>query len=110
MQFGILPAAPFVSSPIYLFSFSLSTLNWGRFYGHVVRVWFRLVEEVYEITETVEQLRAKLREMENALQHLLRTKMSLEHDLTVKNNSIYVDREMCLGKRKNFPLSVSVVY
>jgi len=73
-------------------------------------VWFRLVEEVYEITETVEQLRAKLREMENALQHLLRTKMSLEHDLTVKNNSIYVDREMCLGKRKNFPLSVSVVY
>ena len=93
-----------------MFSFSLSTLNWGRFYGHVVRVWFRLVEEVYEITETVEQLRAKLREMENALQHLLRTKMSLEHDLTVKNNSIYVDREMCLGKRKNFPLSVSVVY
>jgi len=69
-----------------------------------------LVEEVYEITETIEQLRAKLREAENALQQLLRTKMSLEHDLTVKNNSIYVDREICLGKRKNFPLSVSVVY
>jgi len=58
----------------------------------------------------VEQLRTKLREMENVLQHLLRTKMSLEHDLTVKNNSIYVDRETCLGKRKNFPLSISVVY
>jgi len=29
----------------------------------------------------VEQLRAKLRELENALQQLLRTKMSLEHDL-----------------------------
>lgn len=65
---------------------------------------------MYEITETLEQLRAKLREAENALQQLLRTKMSLEHDLTVKNNSIYVDREICLGKRKNFPLSVSVVY
>jgi len=61
------------------------------------------VEEVYEITETVEQLRAKLRDMENALQQLLRTKMSLEHDLTVKNNSIYIDREVCLGKRKIFP-------
>ena len=73
-------------------------------------MWFSLVEEVYEITETLEQLRAKLREMENALQHLLRTKMSLEHDLTIKNNSIYVDRESCLGKRKNFPLSVSVMY
>jgi len=69
-----------------------------------------LVEEVYEISETVEQLRAKLREAESALQHLLRTKMSLEHDLTVKNNSIFVDRENCLGQRKNFPLSVSVVY
>jgi len=35
-----------------------------------------LVEEVHEITETVEQLRAKLRELENALQQLVRTKMS----------------------------------
>jgi len=75
-----------------------------------VRVCVSLVEEVYEITETVEQLRAKLREAEKALQHLLRTKMSLEHDLTVKNNSIYIDREVCLGKRKKLPLSVSVVY
>jgi len=80
------------------------------FYAAPCVIYFSLVEEVYEITETVEQLRAKLREMENALQQLLRTKMSLEHDLTVKNNSIYIDREVCLGKRKNFPLSVSVVY
>jgi len=68
------------------------------------------VEEVYEINETVDQLRAKLAEAECALQQLLHSKMSLEHDLNVKNNSIYVDREMCLGKRKNLPLSVSVIY
>jgi len=73
-------------------------------------VRFSLVEEVYEINETVDQLRAKLGEAECALQQLLHTKMSLEHDLNVKNNSIYVDREMCLGKRKNLPLSVSVIY
>ena len=39
---------------------------------------FRLVEEVHEINETVDNLKAKLREAENALQHLLRTKASLE--------------------------------
>jgi len=67
-------------------------------------VQHRLVEEVYEITESLEQLRAKLREAENAQQHLLRTKMSLEHDLGVKNTSLFIDRETCLGMRKNFPM------
>jgi len=76
----------------------------------VVYVCCSLVEEVYEINETVDQLREKLREAEIALQHLLRNKMSLEHDLTIKNNSIYIDREGCLGRRKNLPLSVSVMY
>lgn len=58
---------------------------------------------MYEIGETVEQLRTKLREMEVALQKLLRTKLSLEHDLAVKNNSILVDRENCMGIRKTLP-------
>lgn len=67
-------------------------------------VQHRLVEEVYEINETVDQLKTKLREAENGLQHLLRCKMSLEHDLGVKNNSLYIDRESCLGMRKTFPM------
>jgi tektin-3 len=67
-------------------------------------VQHRLVEEVYEIGESLEQLRAKLREAENALQHLLRTKMSLDHDLGVKNTSFFIDRETCLGMRKTFPM------
>lgn len=68
----------------------------------------RLVSEVYEINETVENLRAKLREAENALQHLLRTKASLEQDLAIKNNSLYIDREKCMGMRKTFPMSPRV--
>lgn len=68
------------------------------------QVQFRLVEEVYEINETVDQLRVKLRESESALQHLLRQKLSLEHDLEVKNNSILIDREKCMGLRKNLPM------
>ena len=65
----------------------------------------RLVEEVNEINETVDFLRAKLREAENSLQHLLRTKTSLEHDLAVKNNSLFTDREKCMGMRKTFPMT-----
>ena len=68
----------------------------------------RLVEEVYEINETVESLKAKLREAENALQHLLRTKASLEQDLSIKNNSLFIDREKCMGMRKTFPMSPRV--
>ncbi|XP_076455488.1 tektin-3-like isoform X2 [Babylonia areolata] len=72
-------------------------------------VQHRLVEEVGEITETVEALQAKLRDSENALQQLLRTKAALEADLAVKNNSLFIDREKCLAMRKTFPMSPRVV-
>lgn len=72
-------------------------------------VQHRLVEEVHEITDTVESLQAKLRQAENSLQHLLRTKASLEQDLSIKNNSLFIDREKCLGMRKTFPMSPRVV-
>ena len=68
----------------------------------------RLVSEVYEITETVDSLKLTLREAENALQHLLRTKASLEHDLAIKNNSLFVDREQNMGMRKTFPMAPRV--
>lgn len=71
-------------------------------------VQHRLVEEVYEINETVDSLKAKLREAENALQHLLRTKSALEQDLSIKNNSLFIDREKCMGMRKTFPMSPRV--
>jgi len=71
-------------------------------------VQHRLVEEVGQINETVDSLRSKLREAENALQHLLRTKSSLEQDLSIKNNSLFIDRERCMGMRKTFPMSPRV--
>jgi len=71
-------------------------------------VQHRLVVEVGEIEETVDSLKAKLREAENALQHLLRTKSSLEQDLSIKNNSLFIDREKCMGMRKTFPMSPRV--
>lgn len=75
----------------------------------VLCVYFRLVSEVHEINETWEALNNRLREAENALQQLLRSKSSLEHDLSVKNNSLFIDREKCMGMRKTFPMSPRVV-
>lgn len=69
----------------------------------------RLVEEVGELTDTVEALQARLRDSENALQQLLRTKSALEQDLAVKNNSLFIDREKCLAMRKTFPMSPRIV-
>lgn len=66
---------------------------------------FRLVEEVGEITDTVDILQHKLREAENALQALLRTKAALEQDLSIKKNSLFIDREKCLTIRKTFPMA-----
>ncbi|KAK6187735.1 hypothetical protein SNE40_005692 [Patella caerulea] len=72
-------------------------------------VQHRLVSEVSEISETVDYLQAQLRQSENTLQELLRTKSTLEQDLSVKNNSLFIDREKCLGMRKTFPMAPRVV-
>lgn len=65
----------------------------------------RLVYEIHEIKESSDDVRAKILEAEDTLQHLLRTKMSLEADLTVKNNSIFIDRERCMGLRKSYNMA-----
>ena len=41
---------------------------------------------------------------------LLKAKSALEHDLSVKNNSLFIDREKCLGIRKTFPMAPKGVY
>lgn len=67
-------------------------------------VYHRLVEEVGQITESVDLLHRKLGEAESAHQDLLVNKGRLEHDLKVKSNSLFIDREKCLSARKSFPV------
>jgi len=57
------------------------------------------------IGDTVEQLQAKMQDVEKALQQLQQMRHTLEYDLSVKNNSIHVDRELCLSWRKSFDMS-----
>lgn len=68
----------------------------------------RLVSEVGEIYETVDILQNRLRSAEAALQELVRTKSTLEHDLQVKNNSLYLDKEKCMGLRRTYPTTAKL--
>ena len=47
----------------------------------------------------------KLNDAEHAHQDLLMNKSRLEHDLKIKSNSLYIDREKCLSSRKSFPVA-----
>lgn len=65
----------------------------------------KLVEEIHEINEIVEQLTAKMADVDKALEQLQLTRAQLEQDLAIKNNSIHVDRELCLSWRKSFDMA-----
>merc|ERR1712173_553931 len=64
----------------------------------------RLEEEVGQIQESVDLLNRKLNEAEMSHQDLLQNKARLEHDLKIKSNSLFIDREKCLSIRKSFPV------
>lgn len=64
---------------------------------------FRLVSEVREIEDTIHKLQERLMEAENTLQILVKAKVTLEHDLSIKANSLFLDQEKCMSMRKSFP-------
>ncbi len=65
---------------------------------------FRLIQEVHDLHAAVTDLHGKLRQEENAVQHLLRTKSTLEQDLAIKNNSLFIDSDKVMGIRRTFTI------
>uniref|UniRef100_UPI00358EC908 tektin-3-like n=1 Tax=Myxine glutinosa TaxID=7769 RepID=UPI00358EC908 len=65
----------------------------------------KLINEVQEIQDTVHHLECELKRAEETRAQLLRTKTSLERDLLVKGNSLFIDRERCMGLRRSYPMS-----
>jgi len=82
-------------------------LNEAEIYA--LGIYRRLVDEVQTIDNTINTLKARLREAEDTLQGLVHTKASLEHDLSVKANSLFIDQEKCMGMRKSFPSTPRLV-
>ncbi|CAB1313294.1 unnamed protein product, partial [Coregonus sp. 'balchen'] len=69
----------------------------------------RLVGEVREIEDTIHKLRERLMEAEITLQTLVKTKDALDHDLSIKAKSLFLDQEKCMGMRKSFPSTPRLV-
>ena len=48
---------------------------------------------------SLNSLKEKLQEAEQALRNLEDTRMSLEKDIAVKTNSLFIDRQKCMAHR-----------
>jgi len=64
-------------------------------------VQYRLIEEVNEISDSVAQLQARLRDSNSSLKGLVRNQLELEEDIAVKANTLFIDEVECMGMRKS---------
>ncbi|ESP00804.1 hypothetical protein LOTGIDRAFT_225697 [Lottia gigantea] len=67
-----------------------------------------LKNEVNEIRESIAILQKTLNDSELSLSRLLKTKSVIEHDIGVKENSLKLDSQLCMGMRKGFPMDPKV--
>jgi tektin-4 len=61
------------------------------------------MSEVEELNMSLTALRDKLQDAEQALRNLEDTRMTLEKDIAVKANSLFIDRQKCMTHRNHYP-------
>ncbi|KAK6476169.1 tektin-4 [Huso huso] len=66
-------------------------------------VQLRLVNEVGEITESIESLQRKYEEAKQSLSNMEDTRMMLEKEISNKLHSLFIDREKCMTHRTRYP-------
>jgi len=59
-----------------------------------------LQAEVRELRESIRQLKEQLRAAERTMTKLMRSRATLEHDISVKEVSLDIDSRLCTGLRK----------
>lgn len=64
---------------------------------------------MYEVDDTIQTLQQRLKDAEDSLQSLVHNKATLEHELAIKANTLYIDQEKCMSMRKNFPSTLRLV-
>ncbi|XP_060612811.2 tektin-1 [Anolis sagrei] len=65
----------------------------------------RLMREVNEIERNIRRLQEALAQAERELKGLLRRQLSLEEEIQVKANSIYIDEVLCLQMRESITIN-----
>ncbi|KAG9337421.1 hypothetical protein JZ751_028843 [Albula glossodonta] len=68
----------------------------------------RLVQEVGELTSTIEALQGKLAEAQQSLRCLEDTRMALERDISCKMNSLRIDVDKCMAHRLRYPTALTL--
>ncbi|XP_043945651.1 tektin-4 [Protopterus annectens] len=71
-------------------------------------VQFTLVSEVGEISDSVESLQRSLSEAEQSLRNMEDTRMTLEKEIAIKTNSLFIDQEKCLTHRTRYPTVIKL--
>lgn len=69
---------------------------------------YGLKAEVGELKHSIAHLKSQLQTSERSLAQLNKTKATLDHDISVKTNSLGIDNGNCMGIRKAFPSSPKV--
>jgi len=69
-----------------------------------------LGQEIKDLQDVIEKLHRKLLEAEAQHQQLLKNRSNLEAELAVKMNSLFIDREKCMGMRRSYPITNTVKY
>jgi len=61
-----------------------------------------------DLNKIIQDMNLKLQQFEMQHQHLLRTRSNLESDLKSKIDSLFIDREKCMGLRRSYPILSTV--
>ncbi|XP_009276560.1 PREDICTED: tektin-1 isoform X1 [Aptenodytes forsteri] len=64
-------------------------------------VQYRLISEVQEITKNMQRLKSTLAQAETVLKGLSRRQLSLEEEIQVKENTLYIDEVLCMQMRES---------
>nr|WLD15745.1 tektin 4 [Platynereis dumerilii] len=69
---------------------------------------YSLVNEVNLIAGSVDALMQKLNDAEHALKDLQDNRMSLEKEISIKKNSIFIDKDKCMTHRTRYPSTMKL--
>ncbi|XP_074889236.1 tektin-1 isoform X4 [Buteo buteo] len=64
-------------------------------------VQYRLISEVQEITKNIQRLKDTLAQAETELKGLRRRQLSLEEEIQLKENTLYIDEVLCMQMRES---------
>ncbi|XP_035416964.1 tektin-1 [Cygnus atratus] len=68
-------------------------------------VQYKLISEVQEITNNIQRLKDTLAQAETELKGLSRQQLSLEEEIQVKANTLYIDEVLCMQMRESVSIN-----